>query len=143
MFMFFYYFRHLKVLFLQNLTFMNKRFFPAILLSLIAITSQAQDKNFKTWFQQAQEQMLYENYQEALKKYMQIENRGQLNANVAFNMGICYMNLDNQVENAIPYLEKDVGNMRFSLSSRASHSGAAPGILISIRIVSSGISGVP
>ena len=57
---------------MQNLTFMNKRFFPAILLSLIAITSQAQDKNFKTWFQQAQEQMLYENYQEALKKYMQI-----------------------------------------------------------------------
>ena len=108
MFMFFYYFRHIKVLFLQNLTFMNKRFFPAILLSLIAITSQAQDKNFKTWFQQAQEQMLYENYQEALKKYMQIENRGQLNANVAFNMGICYMNLDNQVENAIPYLEKAV-----------------------------------
>ena len=81
-----------------------------LLLCLTFSVVQSQDKNFKNWFQQAQEQMLYEDYQEALKKYVLIENKGWLNANVAFNMGICYMNLDNQVENAIPYLEKAVAS---------------------------------
>ena len=54
--------------------------------------------------------MLYEQYEDALKQYTKIESHGQLNSNVAFSMGICYMNIANQVENAVPYFEKAVQN---------------------------------
>jgi outer membrane protein OmpA-like peptidoglycan-associated protein/tetratricopeptide (TPR) repeat protein len=87
---------------------MNRKLLSALLLCLTFSAVQSQDKNFKNWFQAAQEHMLYEEYNEALKKYALIESHGQLNSNVAFNMGMCYMNLGNQVENAIPYLEKAV-----------------------------------
>ena len=77
---------------------------------LVFSATEAQDKNFKTWFQTAQEFMLYEQYEDALKQYSKIESHGQLNSNVAFSMGICYMNIDNQIENAIPYFEKAVAS---------------------------------
>ena len=89
---------------------MIRRFFTFISLCLIFTASQAQDKNFKNWFQAAQEHMLYEEYADALKKYKLIESHGQLNSNVAFSMGICYMNVENQIESAIPYFEKAVQN---------------------------------
>lgn len=89
---------------------MNRRFFSALLLCLVFSSVQSQDKNFKNWFQAAQEHMLYEEYNEALKKYALIESHNQLNSNVAFSMGMCYMNLGNQIENAIPYLEKATTN---------------------------------
>ena len=44
---------------------------------------------------------------------------------------------------AAPYLDKWVGKMAFSLSTRASHRGVVPGILISIRQVSCGSSCSP
>lgn len=85
---------------------MIKKFFSVISVCLIFCVSQAQDKNFKNLFQAAQEHMLYEEYSEALSKYVIMEKRGWLNANIAFSMGMCYMNLANQIEKAIPYLEK-------------------------------------
>lgn len=74
------------------------------------IQAQAQDKTYKLWFQEAQELMLYEDYEKALKKYQAIENRGWLNANVSFGIGVCYMNINNQNQNAIPYLLKATAN---------------------------------
>ena len=72
---------------------MNRKLLSALLLCLTFSAVQSQDKNFKNWFQAAQEHMLYEEYNEALKKYALIESHGQLNSNVAFNMGMCYINL--------------------------------------------------
>lgn len=88
---------------------MIKKLLPVLFCGL-AIFTQAQDKNFKLLFQAAQEHMLFEEYESALGKFSQIERRGQLNSNIAFSMGLCYMNLDNQIQSAIPYLERAIAN---------------------------------
>ena len=87
-----------------------KKILSFLSLCLIMTQMQAQDKTYKQWFQEAQEYMLYEDYDKALKKYQTIENRGWLNANIAFGIGVCYMNINNQNQNAIPYLLKATAN---------------------------------
>jgi len=87
-----------------------KKVLLILALSLPFVIAQAQDKNYKLWFQEAQEFMLYEEYGKALQKFLSIENRGWINANVSFGIGVCYMNINNQNKNAIPYLIKATEN---------------------------------
>ena len=105
---------------------MVRRIFVAASLCLAVCVSEAQDKLFKTLFQAAQESMLYEDYDDALKKYKQIETHNWLNANVAFGIGMCYMNMENQIESAIPYLEKATANTSATYKESNYKEEAAP-----------------
>ena len=84
--------------------------FVIILLSLIISTVIfAQDeKEIKILFKDAETHLLYEEYDLALPIYLKILERGWVNANIQFNTGLCYMNVQRQVKQAIPYLEKAV-----------------------------------
>ena len=105
---------------------MVRKIFVAASLCLAVFVSEAQDKLFKTLFQAAQESMLYEDYDDALKKYKQIETHNWLNANVAFGIGMCYMNMENQIESAIPYLEKATANTSATYKESNYKEEAAP-----------------
>lgn len=105
---------------------MIKKALYSLSLCLLLFNAQAQDKNFKLWFQAAQEHMLFEEYDKALSKYIQIEKHGQLNSNIAFNMGICYMNIDNQIQSAIPYLERATTNTSTTYRENNYKETAAP-----------------
>lgn len=105
---------------------MIKRYFLALSLGLLTFASQGQDKNYKLWFQAAQEHLLYEEYDKALTKFTQIERHGQLNSNIAFGIGICYMNIDNEVSSAISYLERATTNTSSTYRENNYKETAAP-----------------
>jgi outer membrane protein OmpA-like peptidoglycan-associated protein/tetratricopeptide (TPR) repeat protein len=80
-----------------------------ILMAMISLVfgGFGQDtKKIKQLFQEAEQHLLYEEYELALPKYLEMMSLGWDNSNIAFNIGICYLNVDNQFVQAIPYLEK-------------------------------------
>ncbi len=79
---------------------------------LIVNVSLAQDiKVVKELFLDAEEHLLYEEYDLALPKYLELIEEGWENANVYFSIGMCYINMPGQMEQAIPYLEKATLNV--------------------------------
>ncbi len=89
-----------------------KRIFISITVLCLVTNLWGQDtKKIKQLFQEAEQHLLYEEYDLALPKYLEMMNEGWDNSNVAFSIGICYLNLPNQVQQAIPYLEKAVTNI--------------------------------
>jgi outer membrane protein OmpA-like peptidoglycan-associated protein/tetratricopeptide (TPR) repeat protein len=80
-----------------------------ILALLFSTVIFAQDyKDIKTLYKEAESHVLYEEYQLALPLYLEIVNKGLDNANIQFNIGNCYLNVNRQIKQAIPYLEKAV-----------------------------------
>ena len=65
-------------------------------------------KKIKQLFQEAEQHLLYEEYELALPKYLELMSSGWDNSNIAFSVGICYLNIGDQYAQAIPYLEKAV-----------------------------------
>lgn len=82
----------------------------SLLFSVFYIFAQ-NTKDIKDLFIEAEEHLLYEEYDQALPKYLELIERGLENANTYFSVGICYMNMPGQVRNAIPYLEKATQNV--------------------------------
>lgn len=105
---------------------MIKRIVSLVTLLLVMLSAQAQDKVYKQLFQNAQEYMLYEDYEKALNTFLQIEKKGMINSNVAFSIGLCYMNIENQNKQAIPYLERASANTSPSYKENNYKEEAAP-----------------
>ncbi len=90
---------------------MNRLLFLLFFVAL-AISSSAQDiKVVKELFLTAEEHLLYEEYDLALPKYIELMEEGWKNSNVYFSVGMCYINMPGQIEQAIPYLEKATQNV--------------------------------
>mgnify|MGYP006273355251 CR=1 FL=1 len=83
-------------------------FISLIFLAAISSVAQKPSKEFKNLFLEGYSELQYGAYAQALKYFEQIEERGELNANVHFNIGLCYLNLLGDKSRAIPYLEKAV-----------------------------------
>ncbi len=89
---------------------MNKLY--AVILLLLVVSAKAQDtKEVKLLFQEAEEHLLYEEYDYALPKFKKLTELGLDNSNINFSIGICYLNMPGMVENSIPYLEKASQNV--------------------------------
>src|SRR3972149_4974044 len=89
-----------------------KRVFLGALLSILILQSFAQDKaKIKDAFLEAEYYLLYEDYVEALPFYLQIDKTGFTNANIKYRIGLCYLNIAFQTNEAIPYLEEAVKNV--------------------------------
>jgi len=89
-----------------------KRVVLVFLITIIYSTTFSQnEKEIKTLFKEAETHLLYEEYDLALPLYLDILSKGWDNANIQFNVGICYMNVKRQIKQAIPYLEKAVTNV--------------------------------
>jgi len=85
------------------------RFYTILLCLFLGISSFAQD--IKDLYLAAEEHLLYEEYEAALPKYLELIEKGLENSNVYFNIGMCYINMPGQLAQAIPYLEKASQNV--------------------------------
>jgi len=68
-------------------------------------------KKIKQLYKEAETHLLYEEYDLALPLYLDIISEGWENSNIYLNIGMCYLNTQTNVAEAIPYLEKAVLNI--------------------------------
>ncbi|MGE0090643.1 MAG: hypothetical protein AB7S50_14320, partial [Bacteroidales bacterium] len=74
---------------------------------LIAFTTFSQTKkDLKKTFVNAEFSILYEEYREALPLFLEIYNSGRKDANISHRIGLCYLNIPNQKNLAVKYLEE-------------------------------------
>lgn len=77
-----------------------------VFLLLLGIQLQAQRANhYKRLFIDAEYYLLFNEYREALPLYLEIYNSKKDNANIAYRLGECYLNITAENSNAIRYLE--------------------------------------
>jgi len=90
---------------------MIKRFTLLTLMGLVLfgtdLFSQKRLEN-KMTFYDAESWILFEDYKEALPKYLQLLQLYPSNANYKYRIGQCYINMAGEKDKAIPYLEEAV-----------------------------------
>jgi hypothetical protein len=77
-----------------------------IIISNFAYSQSKQD--LKKIFVNAEFALLYKEYQEALPLFLQLHNAGKKDANIKQRIGLCYLNIPNEKNKSIPYLEEAV-----------------------------------
>jgi tetratricopeptide (TPR) repeat protein len=79
---------------------------------LFAFSINAQDnKQLQDTFLEAEYFFMNEDYAEAINYYLQIYNERKDNANLAFSIGVCYLNIAGKKDLAVKYLEESVKNL--------------------------------
>src|SRR6056297_4349072 len=94
---------------LNNNEQMNK-FLLTFLITLFTarlLFSQSK-KELKKAFVNAEFYLLYNEYKEALPLFMELYHSGREDANVKHRIGYCYLNIPNQKDKAIQYLEEAI-----------------------------------
>ncbi len=80
-----------------------------ILLLIIIFFSNfvySQNKEIKKLFVDAESDIMYEDYVNALPLYLKILDKNYNNANIQYGIGLCYINIDGEKHKAIQYLEE-------------------------------------
>ena len=81
--------------------------FCSIVFSFLLTSAQGQRASyFKRVFVDAEYFLLYEDYRDALPLYQELHNAFPNNSNIAYRLGLCYLNLPNEKQKAIPFFEK-------------------------------------
>jgi len=79
------------------------------LFMLFPLCINAQDKDIRIDFFDAEFFFIEEEYVDALYSYKKVYEAGyQDNANINYRMGVCYLNISGEKQKAIPFLEKAV-----------------------------------
>lgn len=114
---FFYYaYKDYALIFLINLLIkyfsMSKKFAGFLFMISIALSICAQDnKQLQNIFLEAEYFFMKEEYSDAINYYLQVYSEKSDNSNIAFRIGVCYLNIDGKKDLAIKYLENAVKNM--------------------------------
>ncbi len=91
---------------------MSKKTAFLLVTLLITISLYAQDnKQLQDKFMEAEYFFMNEDYPEAINYYLQIYAERGDNANLAFKIGVCYLNIPGKKELSVKYLEDAVKNM--------------------------------
>lgn len=97
---------------LKSENLMRTRLLPIFVLVFIINTVSGQ-KNayFKRVFVDAEYYLLYEEYRDALPLYQEIYKAFPDNNNLAYRIGLCYLNIPNEKGKSISYFEKAAKNI--------------------------------
>lgn len=77
-----------------------------ILVGLVQISSAQFNNTFKKLYDIGDAYIYEENYIDALPVFLKLDSMAANNANIQFNLGLCYLNSYNQKDKASYYLEK-------------------------------------
>jgi tetratricopeptide (TPR) repeat protein len=95
-----------------NLVFMSKKHICLIFSIFFSFTVFAQEnKNLQASFLEAEYFLLSEDYSDALNYYMQIYEKVPDNSNIAYCIGLCYLNIPGKKNLSVSFLESAVKNM--------------------------------
>lgn len=82
--------------------------FLGFLFLLVFSAFGQKDSYFKRVFVDAEYYLLYEEYRDALPLYQEIQKSYPNNANIAFRIGQCYLNIPSEKNKSIQYFEKAI-----------------------------------
>ncbi|MDA3953041.1 MAG: hypothetical protein PF485_05310 [Bacteroidales bacterium] len=85
-----------------------------LLLIIFSFSSLAQSQNrkdLKRAYINGEFSLIYEEYREALPYFLELFDSGRRDANIKHRIGYCYLNIPNQKDKAIVYLEDAVENI--------------------------------
>ena len=86
---------------------MKKLIFPIFIGLILYFNVFSQEKiNLKETFQEAENYILYEDYEEALALYQKLVSNNHINAYINHRIGECYLQIPGKKNKAIPYLKK-------------------------------------
>ena len=105
----------------------KKIVFGIVLLTMF-IHGFSQEKNFsaKESYLEAESDLLYEEYSEALPLYLKLYKQDTSNYNFCFKVGLCYLNVPYEKQYSIKYLEKAVNNISKDYKSNSVKEKQAP-----------------
>ncbi|MDD2277670.1 MAG: hypothetical protein PHD06_04110 [Bacteroidales bacterium] len=84
-----------------------RRLLYTILFSCIVFSTFSQRTSyFRRVFVDAEYYLLYEDFKEALPLYLELHGAFPDNANFAYRIGLCYLNIPNEKHKAIPFFEQ-------------------------------------
>jgi tetratricopeptide (TPR) repeat protein len=91
---------------------MSKKIVFLIVTSLFTLALLSQDAKLQQEsFLEAEYFFMYENYSDALPVYLQLFEKMPENANLAFRIGVCYLNIAGKKNLSVGYLEKASKNI--------------------------------
>jgi tetratricopeptide (TPR) repeat protein len=94
-------------------------------LVIFSLAASAQStKEMKNIFAQAESYYLFGEFELANQLYLLLDNSG--NQNIAYKIGSCYLNIRDEKEKAIPYLESAVKNASFDAKPGSFNEKRAP-----------------
>lgn len=92
-----------------------------------SILSYAQSKqDMKRAFVNGEFALMYEEYREALPFFQELYDGGRRDANIKYRIAICYLNIPNEKEKAIPFLEEAIENITETYSEGFYNEREAP-----------------
>lgn len=91
---------------------MSKKIVCLIVTTLFTLSLLSQEvKNLQESFLEAEYFFMYEDYSDALPTYLQLYEKMPENANIAFRIGVCYLNIAGKKNFSVSYLEAAAKNM--------------------------------
>jgi tetratricopeptide (TPR) repeat protein len=96
-----------------------------IILSLIPVYAQDK-KNLQDNFLEAEYFLIKADYSDALPFYLRIYEKLPDNSNLAYRIGVCYLNISGKKNLSLNYLEKAAGNMSSKHKEGTINQTAAP-----------------
>jgi tetratricopeptide (TPR) repeat protein len=94
---------------------MRRLYLLIFIFVLITLNTFSQaKKDLKKTFVNAEFSILYEEYREALPLFLEIYNAGRKDANISHRIGLCYLNIPNQKNKAVKYLEEAIKDISTS-----------------------------
>ena len=91
---------------------MSKRAVCLIVTIFLTVSVFAQEnKNLQDTFLEAEYFLMHEDYPDALAYYLQLYEKMPDNSNLAYNIGVCYLNIPGKKNLSVDYLETAVKNM--------------------------------
>ncbi len=106
---------------------MSKRIVCFFLAAAFTASLSAQENNkLQSAFLEAEYFMMREDYNDALAGYLQLYEKMPDNANLAYRIGVCYLNIPGQKNLSVSYLEAACKNMSAKHKEGALSQTAAP-----------------
>lgn len=82
-----------------------------IIFSVFNTVQSQNKKDLKRAYINGEFALIYEEYREALPYFLELYDAGRRDANIKHRIGYCYLNIPNQKDKAILYLEEAVANI--------------------------------
>lgn len=96
---------------------MKKILILSIFISFLFGNIAAQTKkDLKRAFINGEFSLIYEEYREALPYFLELYDAGRRDANIKHRIGLCYLNIPNEKDKAIRYLEEAIENINTNYS---------------------------
>ncbi len=101
-------------------------YFWTLLLLLLPVTVEGQQAKKKELYQDGEEYFQAEDYKEAIYYFLQLEQMGNINANLKYKIGVCYMNSPGEEAKAISYFEEAVKHISLKYKPKGTEEKQAP-----------------